>query len=55
MVHRYKATELYFFGASRRTAVQIRLLPEQEILFWKSAGVASLSYNYYINAKEEVY
>lgn len=38
-------------------AVKIRLLPtpEQEILFWKSAGTARWAYNYYLSEKERVY
>ncbi len=38
-------------------AIKIRLLPtpEQETLFWKSAGTARWAYNYYIAEKEKVY
>ncbi|MBR1728381.1 MAG: transposase [Selenomonadaceae bacterium] len=38
-------------------AVKIRLLPtpEQEILFWKSAGVARWSYNYFLSENEKLY
>ena len=38
-------------------AIKIRLLPtkEQEILFWKSAGVARWSYNYYVGLCEDAY
>ena len=38
-------------------AKKIRLLPtpEQEILFWKSAGVARWSYNYYLGKQKEQY
>ena len=38
-------------------AVKIRLLPtpEQEILFWKSAGTARWAYNFYLSEKERVY
>jgi len=36
---------------------KIRLLPtkEQEILFWKSAGVARWSYNYFLSESYRVY
>ena len=38
-------------------AVKIMLLPtpEQEILFWKSAGTARWAYNFYLSEKERVY
>ena len=38
-------------------AVKIRMLPtpEQEILFWKSSGVARWSYNYFLSENERVY
>lgn len=38
-------------------AVKIRLkpTPEQEVLFWKSAGVARWSYNYYVGLCEAAY
>ena len=38
-------------------SVKIRLLPtkEQEILFWKSAGVARWSYNYFLSESYRVY
>lgn len=38
-------------------SVKIRLLPtkEQEILFWKSAGVARWSYNYFLSESYKVY
>ena len=38
-------------------AVKIRLLPtpEQEQLFWKSAGVARWAYNYFLGLNEELY
>lgn len=36
---------------------KIRLLPtlEQEILFWKSAGIARWAYNYFLSENEELY
>lgn len=36
---------------------RIRLIPtkEQEVLFWKSAGVARWSYNYFLSENERVY
>ena len=36
---------------------KIRLKPtqEQEILFWKSAGVARWAYNYFLSENERVY
>ena len=39
------------------TAKKIRLIPtsEQEILFWKSAGVARWAYNYFLSEQERVY
>ena len=38
-------------------AMKIMLLPtpEQEILFWKSAGTARWAYNFYLSEKERVY
>ena len=38
-------------------AIRIKLnpTPEQEILFWKSAGTARWAYNFYISEKERVY
>ena len=38
-------------------SVKIRLLPtkEQEVLFWKSAGVARWSYNYFLSESYRVY
>ena len=38
-------------------AVRIKLnpTPEQEILFWKSAGTARWAYNFYLSEKERVY
>ncbi len=38
-------------------AIKIRLLPtkEQEDLFWKSAGTARWSYNYFLDANEQAY
>lgn len=38
-------------------AKKIRLIPtrEQEILFWKSAGVARWSYNYFLSEQEKCY
>ena len=38
-------------------AMKIRLhpTPEQEILFWKSAGTARWAYNFYLSEKERVY
>ena len=38
-------------------AKKIRLIPtsEQEILFWKSAGVARWAYNYFLSEQETVY
>lgn len=38
-------------------AIKIRLCPtpEQEILFWKSAGTARWAYNFYLSEKERVY
>ena len=40
-----------------QTARKIRLLPteEQEILFWKSAGVARWAYNYFLEEQQQVY
>ena len=39
------------------TAIKIKLKPtkEQEILFWKSAGVARWSYNYFLSESERYY
>ena len=38
-------------------AMKICLIPtpEQEILFWKSAGVARWAYNYFLSEQEKVY
>ena len=38
-------------------AIRIKLnpTPEQEILFWKSAGTARWAYNFYLSEKERVY
>ena len=38
-------------------AKKIRLLPteQQEVLFWKSAGVARWSFNYFLAKNERVY
>ena len=38
-------------------AIKIMLLPtpEQEILFWKSAGTARWAYNFYLSEKERIY
>lgn len=38
-------------------ATKIKLNPtkEQEILFWKSAGVARWSYNYFLSESERYY
>ena len=38
-------------------AIRIKLnpTPEQEVLFWKSAGTARWAYNFYISEKERVY
>jgi putative transposase len=38
-------------------AVKIRLLPtpEQEKLFWKSAGTARWAYNYFLSENEKIY
>ena len=38
-------------------AKKVRLIPtvEQEILFWKSAGVARWAYNYFLSEQEKVY
>ena len=38
-------------------AQKIRLKPteKQEIIFWKSAGVARWSYNYYISERNRLY
>ena len=38
-------------------AIKIKLnpTPEQEILFWKSAGTARWAYNFYLSEKERVY
>lgn len=38
-------------------AKKIRIIPtkEQEILFWKSAGVARWAYNYYLSEREKAY
>ncbi len=38
-------------------SVKIRLLPtpEQEALFWESAGVARWAYNYFLSENEKVY
>ena len=38
-------------------AKKIRLIPtnEQEILFWKSAGVARWAYNYFLSEQEKCY
>ena len=40
-----------------KTAKQIRLKPTkaQELLFWKSAGVARWAYNYFLSEQEKVY
>ena len=40
-----------------QTARKIRLLPtpEQEELFWKSAGVARWAYNYFLSEQEKQY
>ena len=40
-----------------QTARKIRLLPtpEQENLFWKSAGVARWAYNYFLEQQQQVY
>ena len=38
-------------------AKKIRLCPtpEQEILFWKSAGTARWAYNYFLSEQQKVY
>ncbi|EDS76594.1 putative IS transposase, partial [Clostridium botulinum C str. Eklund] len=38
-------------------AIKIKLKPtkEQEVLFWKSAGVARWSYNYFLSESERHY
>ena len=38
-------------------AMKICLIPtpEQELLFWKSAGVARWAYNYFLSEQEKVY
>ena len=38
-------------------SVKIRLLPtkEQEVLFWKSVGVARWSYNFFLGYNQEKY
>ena len=38
-------------------AKKVRLIPtsEQEILFWKSAGVARWAYNYFLSEQDKVY
>ena len=38
-------------------AKKIRLIPtsEQEVMFWKSAGVARWAYNYFLSEQEKVY
>ena len=38
-------------------AIKIKLnpTPEQEVLFWKSAGTARWAYNFYLSEKERVY
>ena len=38
-------------------AIRIKLnpTPEQEVLFWKSAGTARWAYNFYLSEKERVY
>ena len=38
-------------------AMKICLIPtpEQEVLFWKSAGVARWAYNYFLSEQEKVY
>ena len=40
-----------------KTGTRIRLKPtkEQEILFWKSAGVARWAYNYFLIEQEKAY
>ena len=35
--------------------VRLQPTPEQEILFWKSAGVARWAYNYFLSEQEKVY
>ena len=35
--------------------IRLKPTPEQEILFWKSAGVARWSYNYFLSEKERVW
>ena len=38
-------------------AIRIKLnpTPEQEVLFWKSAGTARWAYNFYLSEKERIY
>ena len=35
--------------------IRLKPTPEQEILFWKSAGVARWAYNYFLSEKERVW
>ncbi|MBR0257692.1 MAG: helix-turn-helix domain-containing protein, partial [Synergistaceae bacterium] len=35
--------------------IRLHPTPEQEILFWKSAGTARWAYNFYLSEKERVY
>lgn len=35
--------------------IRLKPTPEQEVLFWKSAGVARWAYNYFLNENEKVY
>ena len=35
--------------------VRLHPTPEQEILFWKSAGTSRWAYNYFLGRQEEVY
>ena len=35
--------------------IKLNPTPEQEILFWKSAGTARFAYNYYLSENEKYY
>ena len=39
----------------RALKIKLHPTPEQEILFWKSAGTARWAYNFYLSEKERVY
>ena len=39
----------------RAIRIKLKPTPEQEVLFWKSAGTARWAYNFYLSEKERVY